>query len=65
MKLWMARDEGGSLHLFKNYKPYCSNGKWFNLKNMGGWYIGEIERNLFSEVTFENSPQEVELKLLG
>ena len=63
MKLWIAREKYGSLHLFKNYKPYCVNGEWFNTENMGGWYVGEIERNLFSEVTFENSPQQVELKL--
>lgn len=49
MKLWIARDKYGSLHLFKN---------------MGGWYIGEIERNLFPEVTFENSPQQIEIKLV-
>lgn len=64
MKLWIAREEYGSLHLFKNYKPYCVNGKWFNTENMGGWYIGEIERHLFPEVTFENSPQQVEIKLI-
>lgn len=64
MKLWIVREKYGSLHLFKNYKPYCFNGKWFNNKNMGGWYIGEIERNLFPEVTFENSPQNVEIKFI-
>lgn len=64
MKLWIARDEYSPLHLFGGYKPYCVNGKWFNKDNMGGFYIGEIERRLFPEVTFQNSPQEVELKLV-
>ena len=51
-------------NLFKNYKPYCVNGEWFNAEKMGGWYIGEIERNLFPEVTFENSPQIVRFELV-
>ena len=58
MKLWIARDKDGTLWMY-NAKPnkYTSN---FDLPE--GSY--ELNYNLFPEVTFENSPREVELKLL-
>jgi hypothetical protein len=66
MKLWIARDIDNILVLFLN-KPVLSS-------NSGMWYVPfdskdnpnniVINRNLFPEVTFENSPQEVELKLI-
>lgn len=65
MKLWIARDIDNILGLFLN-KPVCSDS--------GVWYVPFdsglnpsntiIDKNLFPEVTFENSPQEVELTLL-
>ena len=65
MKLWIARDVDNILVLFLN-KPVCHDS--------GIWYVpfdsGEnpsntiIDKNLFPEITFENSPQEVELKLI-
>lgn len=60
MKLWIARSENGVLELFHE-KPVYSvrNQMWFL-----GDIIGGIDSNLFPEVTFENSPQEVELKLV-
>lgn len=62
MKLWIARDSYG-LWLFKG-KPikYISNGdKCFN-KSGNTRYL--IDSQLFPGVTFENSPQEIELKLV-
>ena len=62
MKMYIARDSYG-LWLFRR-KPtkYISNGdKCFNQSgNMR--YL--IDSRLFPEVTFENSPQEVKLKLI-
>ena len=65
MKLWIARDIDNILVLFLN-KPICADS--------GVWYVSFdsgknpssmiIDKNLFPEVTFENSPQEVELTLL-
>lgn len=55
-KLWIARDKDGCLCLHEE-KPYCSaNGVWYNLKQMI-----HLSKNLFPEVTWENSPQQVEL----
>lgn len=59
MKMWIARDIGGGLYLFPE-KPIKDN--------VYGYYEGEdwyqIDRDLFPSVTFENSPQQVEIKLI-
>lgn len=58
-KMWIARDFGGGLYLFPE-KPIklveynCWDGE--------DWY--KIDQDLFPGVTFENSPMEVELKLI-
>lgn len=57
MKLWIARDKDGTL-LIHFYKPIIDGLEWVSLDNR------IIDKNLFPEVTFENSPQEVELKLV-
>ncbi|MEE0968257.1 MAG: hypothetical protein U0M06_02650 [Clostridia bacterium] len=63
MKLWIARDSYGLWLFRKKPTKYLSNGdKCFN-KVGNTRYI--IDSTLFPEVTFENSPQEVELKLVG
>lgn len=59
-KLWIARDKNGSLFLY-NKKPtkltdmFISGGHGFHTI---------IDSELFPEVTWENSPQQVELKLI-
>lgn len=60
MKAWIARDKTGSLCMF------CEKPK---LKDGTIWYlpfdsIMLLKPNLFPEVTFENSPQQVEIKLI-
>ena len=59
MKLWIARDKYG-LWLSKT-KPFLAADMW---TNHNGTMDRIISDDLFSEVTFENSPQEVELKLI-
>ena len=56
MKMWIARDLFGGLYLFAN-KPQKMDeyGCWEG----EDWY--KITRDLFPELTFENSPMEVEL----
>ena len=70
MKLWIARDVCNiKLQLFFE-KPVEQEGTWvvkhldkkFNRMFYGNSIL--IENHLFPEVTFENSPQEVELKLV-
>lgn len=58
MKMWMARDKSGDLYLYKS-KPIVNEGIWYCREGL--WSISNY---LFPEVTFENSPVEVELKLI-
>lgn len=65
MKFWIARDKSGYLTLWKN-KPkyrYCWNG---SMDWMDGCRIANViyDKSIFPEVAFENSPQEVEFKLV-
>ena len=60
MKLWIARDRDGFLGLYDDFPEMhagyfvCQPGK----------DVLELNRKLFPELTFENSPQEVELKIV-
>ena len=58
MELWIARDKEGMLAL-------CEDKPTYSHKNGDIWLTADfpfyIDKNKFSEVTFENSPKEVEL----
>ena len=58
MKLWIARDKDGLLYLHID-KPMRVRSFFINESNRSIW----IDKDLFPEVTFENSPVEVELKI--
>lgn len=64
MKFWVARDLDGTLVL-SNRQPYLPNKcyDFFCFGDDASLYY--IDRNMFPEVTFENSPKEVEIKLVG
>ena len=54
-KLWIARDKYGTLALY-NTKP----------KRLSSVFVGEdcslrIDKNSHSEITWENSPQQIEI----
>ena len=58
MELWIARDENGALALHES-EPYCPfGGNWHNCNQE--FYL---DSELFPEVTFENSPQKIEIIL--
>ena len=62
MKMWIAREKCGALFLY-NTKPYLD--KEDNVfKVNDGIFMGVRYSESFDEVTFENSPMEVELKLI-
>lgn len=54
MKLWIARAKIGYITLHYS-KPKEKNGGWNDV-------VAVLGDNYFPEVTFENSPQEVEIK---
>lgn len=68
MKLYIARDKDNSLSLCNHKHIYCELfGSWEPPKeyyNDDIAFHAYIDDKLFPEVTFENSPQEVELKLI-
>ncbi len=59
MKMWIARDPNGGICLHLE-KPALRNDAigWLS----SDWII--LNEDLYPEVTFENSPMEVELKLI-
>ena len=64
MKLWIARNQNGSLWLHEEKPSLVYDeelGSWYYEK---GDFLGLYDESLFPEVTFENSPVQVELKLV-
>ena len=61
MKMWIGRNEDNTLALFKTKPMY------FYEEGNGHYWAGHalyLPQNEYPEVTFENSPMEVELKLI-
>ena len=59
MKVYIARDIKGMLWLHRT-KPFWTDNKfWFS-----AYQPAELYADDYPEVTFENSPMEVELKLI-
>ena len=65
MKLWIARDKDETLWIFKEY-PIQKENLFYPTTDITGkfTYYRSMPTDLFPEVTFENSPQMVELKLI-
>lgn len=63
MELWLRRYKNGELWIFEDHPGYYPNQtkEWLHEHGIHCFYIDE---SLFPEVTFENSPQKVELKLI-
>lgn len=62
--MWVARDRSGEIWLYSR-RPiktkFCfiaDYGEYLNGKSV----VSTLNRSLFPELTFENSPKEVELK---
>lgn len=62
MKLWIARDLKGKIGLYKGKPRWCLGIMEYNW-NYGG-FIGYLNSSCFPEVTFNTSPQEIEIKLI-
>lgn len=60
MRFWVARDEYGSLYLYDHIP--IKQGIWF--RSQRGYDMMKLDDRLFPEITFNNSPQKVELKLI-
>lgn len=62
MKLYIARDLNDDLNLYVNKPVFYDDGLYYD-SDMEDHCLS-IDKNLFPEVTFENSPQQVEIKLI-
>ena len=65
MKLWIARDKDSSLCLYSK-EPKLSEeieGVWVCSQYGYPVEVTVLPSEMFPEVTFENSPREVELKI--
>lgn len=60
-KLWIARDKNGELYLY-NDEPFLGNSGTLYFPSSGNItdYM-EIDKNSHPEITFENSPQQIEI----
>lgn len=67
MELWIARDKNGELFIYK-MQPYLNKtGVRFVVNKDEPSVVGvfmELDSKLFPEITFENSPQKVEINLV-
>ena len=62
MKLWIARDLDNALYIYEDEPILSKRGFLPDFNESCHWT--ELNRDKFPEVTYENSPQEVELKLV-
>ena len=60
MKMWIAREKGGLLEIFTE-KPHLHQEDMFKYWVGGRYFVLPYEA--FPDVTFENSPKEVEIKI--
>lgn len=60
MKLWIARDLNNDISLYYETPKLDKFGKFWGDAPFGM----RLSNNSFPEVTFENSPREVEIKLM-
>lgn len=61
MKLWVARNKDNTVAIFQSKPILNNNQEWDEILNEDFMLIPEY---LFPEITFEDSPQEIELKLV-
>lgn len=67
MKIWIARQKWGGLFLFGT-RPYINVDENWGEEEWESPISGlsfQIDDEAFPEITFENSPQQVELKLIN
>lgn len=58
MKLWIARDKNGNLHIHRTEPKLILGEIWVSLNY---W---QLYRSEFPEVTFENSPKEIIINIV-
>lgn len=62
MKLWAARDKNGDISVYREEPRLDKLGDFFTGKMFR--FGMKLSNDSFPEITFENSPQQVELTLV-
>lgn len=62
MELWIARDKNDYIGLYYEEPIWVENLS--GVMDWQGHFMGYFSKQSFPEVTFENSPKKVELKLV-
>lgn len=62
MEYWIARDDDMELYMY-NEQPRLNRMRIWSVSTESGKSY-RLDSDLFPEVTFENSPQQVEIKLI-
>lgn len=63
MELWIARDLSNKLSLFSN-KPKLQFVNNYSKQIWIGDFVADVKTDLFPEVSYVNSPQQVVIKLV-
>lgn len=63
MKFWIARDMSNNLSLFSN-KPKLQFIDNYSKQIWVGDFVADVKPDLFSEIHYGNSPQQIVIKLV-
>lgn len=64
--MWLARDEDRTLYLYSSKPIKREDMNFWDLdEEDGDGYVNQIDSRLFSEVTYENSPQEIKISFVN
>ena len=65
MKIWIGRDKDGEVNLFQE-KPFLSESNKHFYSTLDKMKLKQTNNNrtFLKHITFENSPRQVELKIL-
>ena len=63
MKMWIARDLSNNLSLFSN-KPKLQFINNYSKQIWVGDFVADVKTDLFPEVSYVNSPQQIVIKLV-
>ena len=62
LSVWIARDKDGEISIYKNKPWKRENEPYHNGECDSADYYINIDKELYPEITWENSPKEFELK---
>lgn len=62
MSIWIARDADGALYLYRHKPTKLRGAKRFIDKKDPAFFISKLDKDLFPEVTWGNSPKKLKVE---